>query len=103
MRPDPVKDEFAERQKHYDSDADTVFVNTLEPGNTVGYAVVDNWHKIIVEYSGHSDPLRHVVIAHEFGHGVGLEHNGHVYPQVMRDTVSSDNVEQTLADANAYD
>lgn len=82
-----------------------MFVEDIVATNVVGVAddVPRSWHRIIVEYPGHSAALLHVVIAHEIGHGVGLDHAGHIDPQIMEATVSSNNVEQILADADAYD
>lgn len=51
------------------------------------WAVIGDWRKIIVEYSGNDDPLR----------------SGHFDPQVMDATIESSNVELTLADTDSYD
>lgn len=61
-----------------------------------------HWHQIIIVYSGHSGGLLHAVIAHEMGHGVGLNHAGHEAPQVLDPTVTPDNVELTIGDADAH-
>lgn len=102
--PDPVPDDDAQRRKHTGrASSDIVFVQQLE-GGLAGMTYNDNWGDIIIDWDSGSEAQIAAVIAHEIGHGVGLDHDGHAPPLIMHEgvLVETDN-ELNQVDADTYD
>jgi len=109
-RPDPVTDE-ADAAKHWDAEADVVFVNHIN--GAAGWNSGYDWHRTIIGYDSHvsggvlNEALMAGTIAHELGHGVGLVHpspddntNNH---RVMTSVWSGTFNHLTRAEARAFD
>lgn len=93
----------ADAEKHYDADADIVFVDQLEWPNksTVGITDGHDRERIIVEWNSHSHSEIATIVAHEFGHGVGLDHTGHTKFDVMYEYLTG--IEQTELESGDVD
>ncbi len=65
----------------------------------------DDWHQIIIDWDAGNAAWLEAAIAHEMGHGVGLDHNGTVSPWLMMDGYLSGAVDRqvTALEADAYD
>jgi len=100
-RPDPVVNQKTEQDKHFDAPSDMVIVQQLD-GVTLGLTDDSDWHQIIIQWDA-SNALLHETIAHEMGHGVGLNHDGHAPPMIMDPVANTSYNELTQADAEAYD
>lgn len=110
MRRDPTWS-AADLNAHYDQPSDVVLLsqshNWAAPGGDIwGATALGDISKVTVCWGALAPPLLNKVIAHELGHGVGLDHPGHGVTHVM----SQGNVgpatprnECTQADARAYD
>ena len=100
-RPDPVGNNATEQDKHFDAAADIVFVNELEGAG--GWTKNHDWHQIIILWWSDRTWLQ-AAIAHEMGHGVGLDHDGHASPKIMHGALlTGADKELTKDDAKAYD
>jgi len=85
--------------KHY-NEADVTFLDTLTGAGGVCWD--NDWHKVLIEWNTTSWLYR--AIAHEHGHGVGLQHEGHVPPQLMHEGVlGAGDTELLEADVDNYD
>lgn len=83
-RPDPVvysSSPSPDADAHFNAAADIVFVSDITDPGTVGLCQGNDWHRIIIEWQGTQSDTEEI-LAHEFGHGVGLGHAGGS-PQVM--------------------
>ncbi|UCE74373.1 MAG: hypothetical protein JSV56_01355 [Methanomassiliicoccales archaeon] len=104
LRPDPVVwNSRPQCRLHYDQ-ADITFVQTIIGAGGVCWD--SDWHRIIIDWNTAGRPWLIRAIAHEFGHGVGLPHNGHVSPQLMHagflNAANGDN-ELLKTDVDNYD
>ena len=68
-RPDPCPT-VLDKLKHVVQPSDVVFVKDIDNGDTKGVTIQLNWHQIIIDWD-HSNTR---TLAHEFGHGVALNH-----------------------------
>ncbi len=100
-RPEPVINDRIELDKHFNAPADIVFVDQLFSRRAV--TAGNDWHRIIIEWENHAK-LMEKAIAHEMGHGVGLEHLGHLKSHIMyKSATTGVALELTKSDAEAYD
>jgi len=85
-RPDPITSSDKEvvrsaLNKHWDAPSDTVWIERIdhywnEEGkliSPVGVCNEHDWHQIVIEWRS-DRPKDGTEVAHEFGHGVGLDH-----------------------------
>lgn len=101
-RPDPILwNDRSQARLHYDV-TDIVFLNDIIGAGGVCWDA--DWSKIIIGWNSGGNDWRARALAHEFGHGVGLDHAGHSSPQIMHaGYLTSPDVELSKSDAPAYD
>jgi hypothetical protein len=101
-RPDPIfSNNRAQAKLHYDV-TDMVFLNDIVGAGGVCWD--HDWSKIIIGWNNGGNDWRARAVAHEFGHGVGLDHAGHSSPQIMHDGyLTAPDVELLKSDAPSYD